>query len=112
MGLGDKITGRVKQAAGDLSGDDELRRRGLEDERKGEAKEDLARAEERAAAEQQRADLKRAEVDSLERRTDGDRLLEDKDKDELYEEAQALDVPGRSDMTKDELADEVARRRA
>jgi uncharacterized protein YjbJ (UPF0337 family) len=36
--LTDKLTGRVKQAAGDLTGDDEKRREGVRDERKGDAK--------------------------------------------------------------------------
>jgi uncharacterized protein YjbJ (UPF0337 family) len=44
MGLGDKVSGRIKQAAGDLSGDEELRRDGLRDERKGEAREELEEA--------------------------------------------------------------------
>ena len=62
MGLMDKITGRAKQAAGDLADDASLRREGKQEERKGEAKEDLARAEERA-------DAKADEVADLERRT-------------------------------------------
>ena len=44
MGLGDKVSGRIKQAAGDLSGDEKLRRDGLRDERKGEAREELEEA--------------------------------------------------------------------
>ena len=60
MGLQDKITGRVKQAAGDLLGDENLRARGLREERKGQAKDEL----ERANAE---ADAKAAEVARLER---------------------------------------------
>jgi uncharacterized protein YjbJ (UPF0337 family) len=62
MGIQDKITGRIKQAAGDLAGDDELRAKGLAEERKGEAKQELdqARAE---------ADAKAAEVAALERKT-------------------------------------------
>jgi len=61
MGIQDKITGRIKQAAGDLTGDDGLRAQGLREERKGEAKEEL----ERASAE---ADLKAQEVAALERK--------------------------------------------
>ena len=38
MGITDKITGRVKKAAGDLSDDASLRREGRTEERKGEAK--------------------------------------------------------------------------
>ena len=34
----DKVTGRAKQAAGAVTGDDETRREGVRDERKGDAK--------------------------------------------------------------------------
>ena len=103
MGITDKLTGRVKQAAGDLAGDESLRRQGAEEERKGEAKDELARAEEAT-------ERKRAEVDALERRTNPERLEADRSKDELYDEARDLGVEGRSDMTKEQLADEVSRR--
>jgi uncharacterized protein YjbJ (UPF0337 family) len=62
MGLLDKITGRAKKAAGDLSGDASLRREGRQEERKGEAKDELASA-------QDQADAKAQEVSNLERRT-------------------------------------------
>jgi uncharacterized protein YjbJ (UPF0337 family) len=62
MGLLDKITGRSKKAAGELTDDPSLKREGRREERKGEAKEEQARAEERAA---NKAD----EVSDLERRT-------------------------------------------
>ena len=62
MSIIDKITGKAKQAAGDVADDPSLRRQGVKEERKGEAKEDLDRAEERA---EQKAD----EVSDLERRT-------------------------------------------
>lgn len=62
MSITDKITGRVKQAAGDLADDAKLRREGRNEERKGEAKDELARTEEKA-------EHKAAEVDDLERRT-------------------------------------------
>jgi uncharacterized protein YjbJ (UPF0337 family) len=62
MGLLDKITGRAKKAAGDLTGDPSLRREGRQEERKGEAKEELAGA-------QERADEKAEEVANLERKT-------------------------------------------
>ena len=62
MGLTDKITGRVKKAAGDLADDASLRREGRQEERKGEAKEELAR-------DQERADRKAEEVANLERKT-------------------------------------------
>jgi uncharacterized protein YjbJ (UPF0337 family) len=62
MGITDKISGRVKKAAGDLADDASLRQEGRKEERKGEAKEEMARA-------QERADAKAEEVDDLERRT-------------------------------------------
>jgi uncharacterized protein YjbJ (UPF0337 family) len=62
MGLTDKLTGRVKKAAGDLTDDASLRREGRKEERKGEAKDELAR-------EQERADQKAEEVANLERKT-------------------------------------------
>jgi len=62
MSLIDKITGRTKQAAGDLADDASLRREGRKEERKGEAKDELAR-------DQDRADQKAEEVANLERRT-------------------------------------------
>ncbi len=62
MGITDKLTGRIKQAAGDLADDPSLRREGRKEERKGEAKEELDRA-------QERADRKAEEVANLERRT-------------------------------------------
>ena len=43
----DKITGRIKQAAGDLTNDASMRQDGREQERKGEAKQEAALAEER-----------------------------------------------------------------
>jgi uncharacterized protein YjbJ (UPF0337 family) len=55
MGLKDKITGRAKQAAGDLTGNEALRREGVEEERKGQAKEDLSEAELRAQREREQA---------------------------------------------------------
>ena len=62
MSIADKLTGRVKKAAGDLLGDSSTRREGIKEERKGEAKEDLARA-------QDHADAKADEVANLERQT-------------------------------------------
>ena len=62
MGITDKITGRIKKAAGDLADDPSLRREGRQEERKGEAKEELAR-------DQERADRKAEEVANLERKT-------------------------------------------
>ncbi len=62
MSLSDKISGRIKKAAGDLAGDADLRRRGAKEERKGEAKEELARADEQA-------NRKAEEVANLEQQT-------------------------------------------
>ena len=46
MGLKDRISGRLKKAAGDLAGDEGLRRQGAREEGKADAKEDLERAHE------------------------------------------------------------------
>ena len=62
MGITDKITGRIKKAAGDLADDPSLRRQRRQEERKGEAKEERDRAREKA-------DLKAEEVANLERKT-------------------------------------------
>ena len=60
MSLIDKLTGRAKKAAGDLVDDPKLRRQGRLEERKGQAKEEMARADEEAEAQAQRvADLER-----------------------------------------------------
>jgi uncharacterized protein YjbJ (UPF0337 family) len=62
MSITDKITGRVKKAVGDLTDDPSTRREGAQEERKGEAKDELDRAHERA-------DAKAEEVADLERKT-------------------------------------------
>jgi uncharacterized protein YjbJ (UPF0337 family) len=62
MSIQDKVTGRLKKAAGDLADDASLRREGRQEERKGEAKDELARTEEKA-------DRKADEVANLERET-------------------------------------------
>ncbi len=62
MGIIDKLTGRAKQAAGDLADDASLRREGRREEEKGEKKEQLDRA-------QEQADRKAEEVADLERKT-------------------------------------------
>ena len=46
MGILDKIRGRAKQAAGDLTDDPALRREGLAEERKGEAKDERGHSQE------------------------------------------------------------------
>ena len=62
MSITDKVTGRIKKAAGDLADDASLRREGRDEERKGEAKDELARSREKS-------DRKAEEVADLERRT-------------------------------------------
>ena len=62
MSFLDKLSGRAKKAVADLTGDAALRRIGRREERKGEAKEELARA-------QERADANAEEVSNLERKT-------------------------------------------
>ncbi|MBA3747799.1 MAG: CsbD family protein [Solirubrobacterales bacterium] len=62
MSLLDKLSGRAKKALGDLKGDSGLQKQGRREERKGEAKEELDRAHERA-------DAKAEEVSDLERKT-------------------------------------------
>jgi uncharacterized protein YjbJ (UPF0337 family) len=62
MSIIDKITGRAKKAAGDVTGDPSMRAQGRREERKGEEKEKLAEA-------QERVEEKSAEVSDLERRT-------------------------------------------
>ncbi len=61
-GITDKITGKAKQAVGDIADDPSLHREGRQEERKGEAKDELTR-------EQERADAKADEVADLERKT-------------------------------------------
>ena len=62
MSLTHKITGRTKKAVGDVAGDPGLRREGRQEERKGEAKDELVR-------DQERAEDKAREVANLERKT-------------------------------------------
>jgi uncharacterized protein YjbJ (UPF0337 family) len=62
MSLLDKILGRTKKTVGEVAGDTSLRREGAREERKGEAKDELGGA-------QEKADRKAEEVADLERRT-------------------------------------------
>jgi uncharacterized protein YjbJ (UPF0337 family) len=62
MGIIDKLTGKTKQAVADVTDDPQLRREGLKEQRKGEAKEELHEAEDRA-------DRKAQEIADLERQT-------------------------------------------
>lgn len=60
MSISDKVTGRIKKAAGDLADDPSLRRQGRDEERKGEAKEERDDLREKAdAAAQEARDLER-----------------------------------------------------
>lgn len=59
MSTQDKVTGRLKQAAGDLAGDEKLHREGVDDELKADAKRELRDA-------QRRVEQKRAEIQQLE----------------------------------------------
>ena len=151
MGIEDKITGRIKQAAGDLLGHDGLKRQGRQEERKADAEAEARDAEARADAEAQRAEAKRedaeqraaaaarrefakaeaeidrdrarveaadaeadrkaAEVRDLELRTDPVELSDSSSREELYEEARRLRITGRSEMSKDELAQEITARK-
>jgi uncharacterized protein YjbJ (UPF0337 family) len=70
MGIEDKVTGRVKQAAGSLTGKEALRREGKEDERRAEIKREAAEEREAAAHHQEAAESKAEEAERLER---GDR---------------------------------------
>ncbi len=58
----DKATGRIKEAAGDLTDDASLRREGRQEETKGEKKEELTEAD-------RQAEQKSEEVSDLERKT-------------------------------------------
>ena len=104
MGIEDKITGRIKQAAGDLLGHDGLKRQGAQEERKADAESEAREAQARAHA-------KAAEARDLELRTDPVELSRSASREELYEEAERLGIQGRSDMSKEELAEEITARK-
>lgn len=63
MGLTDKITGRVKQAAGDLLGDEGLKRQGAQEERKADAETEAQEAQVRAEAEAARAEARKEDAE-------------------------------------------------
>jgi uncharacterized protein YjbJ (UPF0337 family) len=63
MGLLDKLLGRGKKAAGDLTGDSSLRREGVDQEQQG-------LAEERAEQHEEKAQAARAEAAAREARRD------------------------------------------
>lgn len=107
MSLSDKISGRVKKAAGDLLGDQDLHRQGSEEERKSEARERLAEEEASLERQRERVDTRAEEVASLEGDTSAAHLIEAHSREELEEQARALDIQGRSTMTKEELAQAI-----
>jgi uncharacterized protein YjbJ (UPF0337 family) len=104
VGITDKVTGRVKQAAGDLVGDEGIRREGADEERKGDAKEELAREEQRADQAEARADSK---ADEAQARADAaaEREYEKADREIEREESRAEAEREKAD----ERADEVSR---
>jgi uncharacterized protein YjbJ (UPF0337 family) len=61
MGLLDKLLGRGKQAAGDLTNDQELRREGVHQEAEGAAEDRAETFQEKADAERERAAEHRVE---------------------------------------------------
>ena len=103
MSIKDKVSGRAKKAAGDLTGNRELHKQGEREERRGEAKDQARRA-------QDEADHKAAEVRSLEHATNPRALAQDHTREELEARARRLGIEGRSEMTKEELAAEISRR--
>jgi uncharacterized protein YjbJ (UPF0337 family) len=64
MGFMDKLLGRSKKAAGDLTGDSSMRHDGMHQEQEGMAKDRAASAEEMAQAERERAAEHKAERDT------------------------------------------------
>jgi uncharacterized protein YjbJ (UPF0337 family) len=62
MGITDKITGRAKKAAGDVTGSEDTRRQGAQEEKKSDVKDEAAR-------EQESADQKSREASRLESQT-------------------------------------------
>jgi uncharacterized protein YjbJ (UPF0337 family) len=62
MGFMDRVSGRLKKAAGDLKGDEGLKRQGAREERKADAKEDLEQAHEHV--EEQAARVRDAEIET------------------------------------------------
>ena len=64
MGIRDKVTGRVKQAAGDLAGNRKLQRKGRQEERKGDAKDELAREDAEALRQEAKAKRERDKAET------------------------------------------------
>ena len=64
MGFLDKLLGRSKKAAGDMTGDSSMRQEGMHQEQEAMAKERAESAEETAQGERERAEEHRAERDT------------------------------------------------
>jgi uncharacterized protein YjbJ (UPF0337 family) len=64
MGFLDKLLGRGKKAAGDMKGDESMRREGMHQEREGMAEDRAASAEEQAQAAREDAAEHRAQRDN------------------------------------------------
>jgi uncharacterized protein YjbJ (UPF0337 family) len=64
MGFLDKLLGRGKKAAGDMKGDESMRREGMHQEREGMAEDRAASAEEQAQAAREEAAEHRAQRDN------------------------------------------------
>ena len=64
MGFMDKLLGRGKKAAGDMTGDSSMRSEGMHQEQEGMAEERAASAEQMAQEERERAAEHRAERDT------------------------------------------------
>ena len=64
MGFMDKLLGRGKKAAGDLTGDSSMHKEGMHQEQQGMAEDRAESAEDMAQAERQRAAEHRAERDA------------------------------------------------
>ena len=64
MGLLDKLLGRSKQAAGDLTGDSSLRREGMHQEQAGAAEDQASEHEAKAQEERESAAEHRAAADT------------------------------------------------
>jgi uncharacterized protein YjbJ (UPF0337 family) len=64
MGFMDKLLGRGKKAAGDVTGDSSMRKEGMHQEQQGMAEDRADSAEQMAQAERERAAEHKAERDS------------------------------------------------
>jgi uncharacterized protein YjbJ (UPF0337 family) len=70
MGITDKVTGKVKQVAGDLKGDEGLEGQGHKEERKAEVKDERDRQKARTERETRRAEAGAGDEEDQERLKD------------------------------------------